>query len=423
MSGISCLGAWPRASGRVLLAGVIVGGSMLAVVSSASAGEREFRGQLSYETFQRAARRNETVRVTYSPGGTGAAALALARVSNVVIDGACNSACAWAFVRNPGACFTKRASFGFHAAHDPGTGRRLNAATQYWLASVRGSLRGRLDVLLTSSRLVRVSAHEMRQYYGDRACGAAPRTELAAAKPQKPTVVAALAPVVEKAAARKVDKATQRVAKLEVASHQVREAPGRVPRIAHAVASASRSPEELGLEMQELAAAVTILSHSQLEAPADSFRPSLWAAATGADTLEPAMLHAGLLVASSREEATVPGLHVAGIEADGEAIGSATQTILFTTFVPFEGEGLVLSASAAAVCWEAAGCSHAGIVAASEPAHLGEVLASGPEIWLAPDRVARAPDLGSPPWPAVVGTAVIASAEVLSFGADVARPL
>ena len=128
------------------------------------------------------------MRITYSPGGTGAAALALAR-AKVVIDGQCNSACAWSFVKNENACFTSRASFGFHAAHDPGSGRRMNAATTYWLSTVRGSLRGRLTPLLETSSLITLSAQQMRAHYGDRVCGKAPSTEVAsvvpAAKPSK----------------------------------------------------------------------------------------------------------------------------------------------------------------------------------------------------------------------------------------------
>lgn len=175
---------------------MLLAASILFVVpfSSADAEPRRvnFSGQLDYGTFQAAAQRGQTVTIKYSPGGTGAAALALARVSNVVIDGRCNSACAWSFVRNSNACFTARASFGFHAAHDPGTGRRLNAATGYWLKSVRPSLRGKLDALLGTSTLIRVSAAEMRRHYGERACGAAPRTEVAAAAKASKTVVAAV---------------------------------------------------------------------------------------------------------------------------------------------------------------------------------------------------------------------------------------
>jgi hypothetical protein len=145
----------------------------------AQSGDISFNGELNYAAFRSAASRGQTVTIRYSPGGTGAAALALARVSKVVVDGPCNSACAWSFVRNANACFTPRARFGFHAAHDPGTGRRLNAATSYWLQGVRPSLKGKLGALLSTSSLIKVSASEMRRHYGDRVCGSEPRTEIA----------------------------------------------------------------------------------------------------------------------------------------------------------------------------------------------------------------------------------------------------
>lgn len=164
--------------GSALLFAFVLGGGVLVAGATAQA-RNDFNGQLDYDAFQKAAREKRTVRITYSPGGTGAAAMALAKVKDVVIDGRCNSACAWSFVSNANACYTSRASFGFHAAHDPGTGRRLNAATEFWLAKVRPSLRGRLDGLLSSSNLINVSSREMSRYYGDRLCGAR-RTEVAA---------------------------------------------------------------------------------------------------------------------------------------------------------------------------------------------------------------------------------------------------
>jgi hypothetical protein len=106
--------------------------------------------------------------------------MALARVKGLVIDGPCNSACAWAFVRNTNACFTLRATFGFHAAHDPGTGRRITAATDYWLSTVGPALRARLSALRTSSAVIKLSAAEMLRYSAGRVCGRpAPRVEVA----------------------------------------------------------------------------------------------------------------------------------------------------------------------------------------------------------------------------------------------------
>ena len=158
-------------SGALLAATLTISSLPLGTASLAASRTTNFSGELDSAAFRKAAARNETVVIRQSPGGTGASALALARVRNVVIDGVCNSACAWSFVSNGGACFTPRASFGFHAAHDPGTGLRMNAATIYWLRAVRPGLRGRLQPLLNSSSLIRLSAADMRHYYGDRTCG------------------------------------------------------------------------------------------------------------------------------------------------------------------------------------------------------------------------------------------------------------
>lgn len=113
------------------------------------------------------------IRVVSSPGGTGAAAMALALVHPLIIDGVCNSSCAWAFVANEAACFTPRALFGFHAAHDPGTGKRMTIATAYWLDRVRPALATRLSLLQSSSTVIKISAVERAQIYPDRVCGQA----------------------------------------------------------------------------------------------------------------------------------------------------------------------------------------------------------------------------------------------------------
>ena len=133
-------------------------------------GPNVMSGELNLDKVQRARRDGGVIRLTSSPGGTGAAAMELAR-ARVVVDGPCNSACAWSFVANERACFTRNASFGFHAAHDPGTGRRMAAATDHWMGQVRSSLRGKLSGLYSSSNLITLSAGQMAQYYGDRACG------------------------------------------------------------------------------------------------------------------------------------------------------------------------------------------------------------------------------------------------------------
>ena len=131
-----------------------------------------FSGELDSHAFEVAALAHREVRIAYSPGGSGAAALALAQVEDVVIDGECRSACAWAFIASANVCFTSRASFAFHAAHDPGTGRRIPVATGYWLAQVRPSLQPRLEGLKSSSKLIEVGAKEMSKHYADRTCDA-----------------------------------------------------------------------------------------------------------------------------------------------------------------------------------------------------------------------------------------------------------
>jgi hypothetical protein len=131
--------------------------------------ELSVRGELNYEILRRHAAVGTTIRIKSSPGGTGAAAMQLARMA-LIVDGPCNSACAWAFVHNERACFTSRAIFGFHALSDPGTGLLMPVATNYWLSNVRASLRPQLEVLLSSQRLVYVSAKTMTAHYGDRRC-------------------------------------------------------------------------------------------------------------------------------------------------------------------------------------------------------------------------------------------------------------
>jgi len=188
MTSDSWPGVAPRLGRGAFAAGFIALGCITPSVPTAfgaSGGSIEFQGELNYEAFKRASAKGVAIRITNSPGGTGAAAMVLGRAKGLVIDGRCQSACAWAFVQNQSACFTSRASFDFHAAHDPGTGRRLTAATDYWLSTVGPELRSRLSSLRTSSSLVRISAKEMARYYGGRACGASgARTEIAAAKPR-----------------------------------------------------------------------------------------------------------------------------------------------------------------------------------------------------------------------------------------------
>ena len=208
--------SWPGASPRLgrgaFAAGLIVLGSFIPSVPialGASETSVEFKGELNYEAFKRAADKGASIRITQSPGGTGAAAMMLGRTKGLVIDGRCQSACAWAFVQNEGACFTKRASFDFHAAHDPGTGRRLQAATDYWLSTVGPELRARLSGLRSSSSLIRVSAKEMARYYGARQCaGDGRRAEIAAPAHMRVAALSSEAPVSEQATAGEAGRIT-----------------------------------------------------------------------------------------------------------------------------------------------------------------------------------------------------------------------
>ena len=127
-------------------------------------------GELKTSVFDDALAHDRRIIVMSSPGGTGASALALSRVKSVVIDGPCLSACAWAFVLSEHACFTRRAAFGFHASHDPGTGRRMLKVTRYWLALARPSLRPEIANIETSSKVIPVGLAMMRKHYGDREC-------------------------------------------------------------------------------------------------------------------------------------------------------------------------------------------------------------------------------------------------------------
>ena len=146
------------------------GCSLPALPHAPTGGTVTVSGELKTSVFQDALAHDRRIIVKSSPGGTGASAIPLSRVSSVVIDGPCLSACAWAFVLSEHACFTRRAAFGFHASHDPGTGRRMPEVTRYWLAITRPALRSAIQKIETSSRVVPVGLSMMRQYYGDREC-------------------------------------------------------------------------------------------------------------------------------------------------------------------------------------------------------------------------------------------------------------
>jgi hypothetical protein len=109
------------------------------------------------------------VRIKSTPGGSGASAIALGRHS-VIIDGPCNSACAWSFVANERACFTPRATFGFHVAIDPGTGRAMPVVTDLWLDQTKSDLARSLRAKFKSSSYVQLSGRQVAAHYPERAC-------------------------------------------------------------------------------------------------------------------------------------------------------------------------------------------------------------------------------------------------------------
>lgn len=70
--------------------------------------------------------------ITYHPGGAGTEALRLMRAPAVIVDGVCNSACAWGWAANPRGCYTPRARLYFHTPADPGTGKQNPVAVAWW---------------------------------------------------------------------------------------------------------------------------------------------------------------------------------------------------------------------------------------------------------------------------------------------------
>ena len=159
--------AWCLAASCV---SVVAGCTLPELPHAPTGGTVTVSGELKTSVFQDALAHDRWIIVKSSPGGSGASALALSRVKSVVIDGPCVSACAWAFVLSEHACFTRRAAFGFHAAHDPGTGRPMREVTRYWLAITRPGLRPAIQKIETSRRVVPVGLSMMRQSYGDREC-------------------------------------------------------------------------------------------------------------------------------------------------------------------------------------------------------------------------------------------------------------
>lgn len=94
-------------------------------------------------------------------GGTGADAMRSAR-EPVRIDGPCLSACALSFLINPQACFTKRATFGFHAPRDPGTDKTMPFATLEWLTLMSPDVALKVAPLLQQREIVMVPMSDIQ---------------------------------------------------------------------------------------------------------------------------------------------------------------------------------------------------------------------------------------------------------------------
>ena len=112
-----------------------------------------------------------TIHVHNHPGGYVLPTIArLGYYPRVVIDGRCDSACAWAFVMNRNACFTMRATFGFHRASYAKSGEPAREYTLALWHNLPASLRPVAADVLRSDELVRVGAWEMWHHYPGRVC-------------------------------------------------------------------------------------------------------------------------------------------------------------------------------------------------------------------------------------------------------------
>lgn len=138
-------------------------------VTTIARGE-SFDGVMSYDGAIAATRSGKPVVITQSAGGQMAAGNRLIG-HQVVIDGSCYSACAWSFARNPRACFTDNAEFGFHTLTDPTFGTPIPKANRLVLSQVRPALAQRVRGIASGGvSEVWVSAAEMHRYYPERAC-------------------------------------------------------------------------------------------------------------------------------------------------------------------------------------------------------------------------------------------------------------
>lgn len=143
--------------------------STVLLIQPAHAGGRNyviFSGYMGHAQVSRLYGRRIIVRGT--SGGRLGAAHVFRRAPALIIDGRCDSACALGFVMNRRACFTARASFGFHGVASNGT--LSPHATAWALGKLRNSLRRRVASTMYAGGVARISSHEMARYYPDRRC-------------------------------------------------------------------------------------------------------------------------------------------------------------------------------------------------------------------------------------------------------------
>jgi hypothetical protein len=136
---------------------------------SARAGGRSyvtFSGYMGHAQVSRLYGRRIIVRGT--SGGRLGAAHVFRRAPGLIIDGRCDSACALGFVMNPRACFTNRASFGFHGVARNGALSRTSTA--WAVGKIRSSLRRRVAPAMYAGGVARISSRQMVRYYPDRRC-------------------------------------------------------------------------------------------------------------------------------------------------------------------------------------------------------------------------------------------------------------
>ena len=143
--------------------------SITVAAQPARAGGRSyvtFSGYMGHAQVSRLYGRRIIVRGT--SGGRLGAAHVFRRAPGLIIDGRCDSACALGFVMNPRACFTARASFGFHGVARNGALSRTSTA--WAVGKIRSSLRRRVASTMYAGGIARISSREMARYYPDRRC-------------------------------------------------------------------------------------------------------------------------------------------------------------------------------------------------------------------------------------------------------------